>query len=165
MNTSRRDHFPAKTKLQPNRNVANTIALAPNVHVPESVLRFTFSRSSGPGGQNVNKLNTRATLVIHLEDLAPHLSAPVINRLVSLAGSRFTESPDRIILSSDTSRSQISNKRDCQSRLRELIVQAVAIPKRRRKTKPSRRAVERRLEKKRQRSEVKSLRNYQSNEG
>jgi ribosome-associated protein len=135
----------------------NTLDIAPGLAVPVSLLTFTFSRSSGPGGQNVNKLNTKATLSLKLEDLGPYVSAAVLERLRRLGGSRVTED-GRLMLTCDESRSQHANKAACVERLRQLIIESRHIPRRRRRTRPSRAAKERRLQSKKQRGQIKQSR-------
>jgi ribosome-associated protein len=122
------------------------IPLAPNISVPESAITFSFSRSSGPGGQNVNKLSTRAELRISLADLPIPDDAKL--RLAALAGHLITSSGD-LLIASDEHRSQSRNKSEALARLRELIIRAMVRPKKRRATRPSRGSVERRLEAKR----------------
>jgi ribosome-associated protein len=132
------------------------ISLAPGVSVPESALRLQYSRSGGPGGQNVNKVNTRVQLWVPLAAISG-LTENAIARLRTLAGSRLTIADD-IHIAAETERTQERNRQAVLDRLRELILTAVKEPKRRRKTKPSRGAKERRLKGKRMRSEVKSRR-------
>jgi len=130
------------------------LEVAPGVRA--SSLRIQFARSGGPGGQNVNKVNSKVQLWVALADLSglPHDAAA---RLRVLAGSRLTAGGD-IHISSETHRTQAANRREVMERLRELIVQAQKRPKTRRKTRPGKAARERRLAGKRQRSEIKSLR-------
>lgn len=142
------------------------VPVAPGVVVPEAVLRFAFSRSSGPGGQNVNKLSTKAELRVSVDDLP--VNGRVRSRLRSLGGRRVIdieryideEGRERtrggeLILLSEEHRSQAQNKAECLSKLRALLVEALAEPKVRRKTKPSRGSVERRLDAKRRRGGIK----------
>jgi len=136
----------------------NDVEIAPGIYLPESMLRFTFARGSGPGGQNVNKVNTRATLTVQLDDLATVLPADALERLRQQAGSRLAQDPPRLIIVSGESRSQLANRRACIERLRELIVQALRKPRLRRKTRPSRRSVQRRLDVKKQRGRLKQQR-------
>lgn len=138
------------------------IRLAPGVRVPTSALRFQFARSGGPGGQNVNKLNTKAELWIALSDL-DDLSSIAMERLRKLAGRRIT-SNDELHITSESERTQERNREEALERLRELLVRAVTIPKKRRATKPSKAAKQRRLQSKKRRSEIKSHRRNQ-NEG
>src|SRR3954453_1295175 len=118
--------------------------LAPGVRVPESALRFQFARSGGPGGQNVNKVNTKAELWVRLDGITG-LSPRAMARLRDLAGRRVTDAGE-IHLSAETERRQQANRAAALERLRELIVAAQREPKVRRKTCPSRAAKQRRLE-------------------
>jgi ribosome-associated protein len=132
------------------------VELAPGVFAAESALRFQFARSSGPGGQNVNKVNTKAELWVPLSAIRG-LRDDAMHRLVALAGKRVTKE-NEIHIAADTARTQESNRAAVMDRLRELLVRAMHRPKRRKPTKPSAGAKRRRLESKRQRSEVKSRR-------
>jgi ribosome-associated protein len=129
--------------------------LAPGVRVDPSVVRFSYSSSGGPGGQNVNKRATKAELRVRIGDLPIHAEAR--DRLAAFAGSRVTDDGE-LVLTSDEHRSQIRNREECLERLRELIVKAKVRPKTRRATKPSRGAKERRLQAKREVSERKRSR-------
>ncbi|MDB5322240.1 MAG: Class peptide chain release factor [Phycisphaerales bacterium] len=135
---------------------AALINLAPGVFVAESALRLQYSRSGGPGGQNVNKVNTRVQLWVPLAAITG-LSENAMNRLRILAGSRLTIAGE-LNITAETERTQERNRQAVLDRLRELIGSAVKEPKRRRKTKPSRGAKERRLKGKRLRSETKARR-------
>jgi ribosome-associated protein len=139
--------------LEPSAALIN---LAPGVLVAESALRLQYSRSSGPGGQNVNKVNTRVQLWVPLAAITG-LTENAMSRLRTLAGSRLTIAGE-LNITAETERTQERNRQAVLDRLRELILTAVKEPKRRRKTKPSRGAKERRLKGKRMRSEVKSRR-------
>jgi ribosome-associated protein len=135
---------------------AALINLAPGVFVSESALRLQYSRSSGPGGQNVNKVNTRVQLWVPLAAITG-LTENATSRLRTLAGSRLTIAGE-LNITAETERTQERNRQAVLDRLRELIGSAVKEPKRRRKTKPSRGAKERRLKGKRLRSETKARR-------
>ncbi len=143
--------LPAEGEAAPSGEVR----LAVGVSVPESALEFTFSSSSGPGGQNVNRRSTKARLRVALADL--DLRPAAERRLRTIAGAQLTEE-DEIVISCDTSRSQRANRDECLDRLKELIARSMVAPKPRKKTRPSRGAVERRLKAKRIRSERKSRR-------
>ena len=119
-------------------------------------LQFSFSRSSGPGGQAVNKISSKATLRVAIGDIIG-LDEPAAARLRKLAGHRLTESDD-LLISADTSRSQLDNKRECVARLSGLIAQALRPPKHRKKSKPSRSMIRKRLESKRKQSQKKDQR-------
>lgn len=131
------------------------LEIAPGVRINPSLLLFSFASSSGPGGQNVNKRATKAELRVALSDLP--IPADARERLAAIAGRRLTDTGE-IVLTSDEQRSQAQNRAACLQRLRELLVQALVRPKRRRATKPSRGSVERRLQSKRATSERKQSR-------
>jgi ribosome-associated protein len=137
-------------------NTAPDDELAPGVRIPESAMRFQFARSGGPGGQNVNKLNTKAELWVPLAAITG-LSERAAGRLRALAGKRVTGAGE-IHISAETERTQEGNRSAALDRLRQLLLQALHEPKPRKKTKPSKGAKRRRLESKRKRSEVKSRR-------
>ena len=130
--------------------------IVPGVRVAESSIRFRYARSSGPGGQNVNKVNTKAELWLPL-DAVYGLTPRALDRLKQMAGKRLTIAGE-IHISSDTERTQESNRAAVMERLRALLTQAVHEPKARRKTKPSRASKRRRVEAKRKRGEVKANR-------
>ncbi|MBI1373475.1 MAG: aminoacyl-tRNA hydrolase [Phycisphaera sp.] len=135
----------------------NAINIAPGLDVPAHLLRFTFARSSGPGGQNVNKVNSKAILEVDVPDLEPLIGVHVAARLRRLAGQYHT-ADDRLVIPSEESRSQHANRHTCIEKLRDLIVRARVQPKRRKKTKPSRGAKERRIKAKKERGEIKKRR-------
>jgi len=123
--------------------------IAPGLSIPESLLTFTFSRSSGPGGQNVNKLSTKAELRVALSSLP--IPPDAKHRLAALAGQRLTTDGDLLIIA-DEHRSQSRNKSEALARLRALLIQSLVRPKKRRPTRPSKGSVERRLEAKKRES-------------
>jgi ribosome-associated protein len=129
--------------------------LAPGVRVGPGILRFAFSSSSGPGGQNVNKRATKTELRVRLIDLP--IPADARHRLVTIAGQRVTADGE-LIITSDEHRSQGQNRAECLARLRELLVRAMARPRKRRPTRPSRGSIERRLTAKRATGERKRRR-------
>jgi ribosome-associated protein len=123
--------------------------------VPEEALEEKFLASTGPGGQNVNKVATACQLrcdVFKL-GLAPH----VYERLKSLAGSRMT-SGGEIIITARSYRTQEANREDARTRLAELIAKAHLRPAKRIKTKASRAAKAKRVDSKKQRGTVKQTR-------
>jgi len=123
------------------------LELAPDVWIAAAEVRFTFSRSGGPGGQAVNKLSTRAELRVAVDSIEG-LSQQVRTRLRALAGRRLTQG-DEIVIVAESERSQLDNRRAAVDRLRALVADALAIPKPRRPTRPTRGAVEKRLDAKR----------------
>lgn len=132
------------------------LSIAPGVTLPDTAIRLRFARSSGPGGQNVNKLSTRVIMSVSLAALTEALGVGVVARLRRLAGRMINV--DDLVITSQTSRSQIANRRDCMTKLRELVVQARVVPRVRKKTRPPRGAIERRLANKRYQSQLKGER-------
>ena len=123
------------------------------IEIPLRELRFGFSRSSGPGGQNVNKLNTKVTLHWDVEG-SPSLPEGVRQRFVARYGRRISRDGD-LVLTSQRFRDQGRNVGDCLEKLRNMIEDVARAPRRRKPTRPGRGAVEGRLREKRQRSTLK----------
>jgi ribosome-associated protein len=142
--------------IPPDPPSAATFELAPGVFIVDSLVRLQYARGGGPGGQNVNKLNTKAELWVPIARLVG-MTERAKARLTAMAGHRLTQAGD-IHISSDTQRTQDANRSEVFQRLRELIVQAQHEPKRRRKTKPSRASKQRRLNSKKIRGQIKSNR-------
>lgn len=126
------------------------------ISIPRSELRLTFARSSGPGGQNVNKVNSKATLHWPVAT-SPSLPDDVRGRFLSQFANRITNDGE-LVLSSQESRDQASNIEDCLSKLREMVLAVATPPKKRRPTKPTKGSQRRRLEAKKGRSQTKNLR-------
>lgn len=123
------------------------------LQIPLSEFEFTFARSSGPGGQNVNKVNSKALLRWPVRASAA-LPEAVRGRFLQAFGNRVTSEGD-LLISSQRYRDQGRNVEDCLEKLRVMLAQAAAPPARRKRTKPSRGSIERRLQTKRLRSEKK----------
>jgi ribosome-associated protein len=122
----------------------------------------SFSRSGGPGGQNVNKVNTKVTLRLRMADIAGITEAELNHARELLAG--HITGGDEIVISSDEERSQLSNRERSYRRLEALIAGAARLPKRRRPTRPSRAAREQRLQSKKIHSEKKAARRQEHQE-
>ena len=130
------------------------LKITDTVFIADWELTESFSRSSGPGGQNVNKVETAVELRFEVER-SPHLSAPVKTRLKRLAGRRWTLD-GAIVIRAEETRSQIRNRELAKERLVELIREALIAPKRRVPTRPTLGSQKRRLASKTVRGEVKA---------
>ncbi len=122
----------------------------------EKELLWTYTQSSGPGGQNVNKVATAVQLRFDVAH-SPSLTEEVRKRLERLAGRRLTQD-GILIIEAKRYRTQEMNKQDARLRLSELLQKAKEKPKTRRKTKPTFASQQKRLARKRRRSEVKRIR-------
>jgi ribosome-associated protein len=124
--------------------------------IPGSELRWRFSRASGPGGQSVNTTDSRAELSFDLAATSA-LPMPLKARALERLGERLTEGV--LTVAASEQRSQLQNRRAAQDRLLQLLVAAIAPPPRvRRATRPSRGAVQQRLDAKRRRAATKRMR-------
>ena len=129
------------------------IEVTNEISIPEDELRFTASLSSGPGGQNVNKVNTRVTLwfdVVNSPNLSPEQKELIASRL----GSRINKDGVLRVISQQT-RSQLANREAALERFVSLLRTALKQEKVRRKTGVSKMAKKRRLEEKKQHSILK----------
>jgi ribosome-associated protein len=129
------------------------LIISPEITISDEELEWKFIRASGPGGQNVNKVAS----AVQLRFLLPRntsLPASVRNRLRRLAGQKLIDDGS-ILFSARTERSQEQNRRAALGRLSELIRAAMVEPKIRKKTRPTRGSVERRIESKKRRSGTK----------
>jgi ribosome-associated protein len=132
------------------------LQVTPTLAIPESEIEISFVQSSGPGGQNVNKVATAAQLRFDVAR-SPSLPEDVRGRLLCLAGKRVTRE-GVLVIDARQYRTQERNRQDALDRLASLIREAAKEPKPRRKTRPSKAAKRRRLEAKRRRGQIKRLR-------
>jgi ribosome-associated protein len=132
------------------------LIITPDIVVPDEELEWKFIRSSGPGGQNVNKVASAAQLRFLLPQ---NVSLPVTvrNRLRRLAGSKLIDDGS-ILFKAMSERSQDQNRRAALSRLEELIRAALVEPKIRKKTRPTKGSQERRIDTKKRRGAAKQQR-------
>jgi len=121
-----------------------------------SFAEANFSRSGGPGGQNVNKVNTKVTLRLRLNELVG-LSETELEQVKTLLANRITAN-DEIVISSDEERSQRINLERAYFRMEALIAAAARLPKKRKPTKPSKAAKEKRLQTKKRQGQKKAER-------
>ncbi len=139
------------------------ISIASDVFIGEDELVENFIRSSGPGGQNVNKVATAVQLRFDARN-APGLSERVRERTIKLAGQRATKD-GVIVIEAGRYRTQEQNRADARARLTALVAKAAEPPpKPRKKTRPTKGSVERRLQSKAGRSTVKKWRGKVEND-
>lgn len=126
------------------------------MYIPETELTITFARSSGKGGQNVNKTSTKVTIhwpigksAVLTDEERGRIRAKLVNRI---------NNNDELVVTSEEERSQLQNKELAINRLQTLVTAALHIPKKRKATKPTRASKLRRLESKKIRSRVKEQR-------
>ncbi len=146
-----------------DRYTIGMIEITPAIKIGEQEIQLDFIRSAGPGGQNVNKVSTAAQLRFNVY-ASSSLPEEVKQRLVKLAGRRMN-SEGILIIEARQYRTQEQNRQAAVQRLVRLIQQAAEPPKPRHKTKPTQASIQRRLEAKRRRSEIKRMRHESRIEG
>lgn len=133
--------------------MARTLPISERVAISADELDVQFVRSSGPGGQNVNKVNTKAILRWKAMDTTS-LPTDVKTRFLERYAGRLTRDGE-LVVSADVHRQQGQNLAACREKLRGLVLAVLEPPRSRRATRPSRSSVERRLQGKRRQSQKK----------
>jgi ribosome-associated protein len=130
--------------------------ITPQLSIPETEFEWSFARSGGPGGQNVNKVASKAVLRWDVTS-SPSLPADVKERFLTQNRGRIT-TEGVFVMSSERTRSQLLNRQDCLEILSALLLAATKVPRHRKKTRPTRGSKERRLQDKKKRSSTKAER-------
>lgn len=139
------------TELSPRLSLVQRIE-----KIIQTEIEISTARSSGPGGQNVNRTNSAVIIKFNLDE-SKYLSENEKQRISLKLESKLTKT-NELIIRSEESRDQLQNKNNCYGKLKHLILEALFVPKARKKTKPKRSSIEKRLQSKSKRSEVKKLR-------
>jgi ribosome-associated protein len=134
------------------------LIVRPGVVVPGDALAMQASRSGGPGGQNVNKVASKVELRADLSRIVG-LDAASLERLRLLAAGRL-DAEGRLLVVSQRGRDQRANLDDAREKVRELVLRALEVPRRRRRTKPTRGSNERRIAEKKRRGSQKASRRF-----
>jgi ribosome-associated protein len=132
------------------------LSVTDSLTIPLDEFQFEFARSGGPGGQNVNKVNSKAVLRWNPAE-SPSLPPMVRDRLLRAVASRLTKEGE-LLVTSQLTRDQSRNVDDCLEKVRELILAAARPPKARRASRPTLASKVRRVEAKLRRSTTKKLR-------
>lgn len=136
--------------------MSDPIVVTPNVVVPADALAVRAVRASGPGGQNVNKVSSKVELRVDLERVMG-MDEGARTRLRALVQGR-TDADGKLLITSQLTRDQGRNLEDAREKVRMLIARALVRPIQRRKTRPTRGSVERRIHEKKRRGESKKQR-------
>lgn len=132
------------------------LVISPFFRIPLHEIELSYVRSSGPGGQNVNKVNSKCQLRWNALS-SPSIPSHFRDRVLEKIRGRLTTEGD-ILLASDSYRDQGRNREDCLEKLRQILADAIAVPKKRKATKPTHGSQKRREGSKRVHSQKKSLR-------
>lgn len=136
--------------------MSDSVEVLADLAIPVSEIAYRASRSGGPGGQHVNTSSTRIELVWNVAE-STSLSENQRARIMDKLSNRIS-GEGNLILASASSRSQHQNREEVTARFAEILREALHVPKRRKKTKPSRASREKRLQAKKRRSDVKRMR-------
>lgn len=132
---------------------ADDLVISPTLAIPDAEIVERFVRASGAGGQNVNKVSTAVELRFDIAG-SPSLPEPLRARLLARRDRRVTDA-GVLVIDAQRFRTQDRNRQDARERLAAFIVAGLSVPKRRIETKPTRASKQRRLQGKRERSEIK----------
>jgi ribosome-associated protein len=135
-----------------------SLVIADDLVIPAAELEASFARSAGPGGQNVNKVNTKAVLRWRVAE-SPSIPDGIRRRFLERYGNRVNAAGE-LVLSADEHREQSRNLHACRERLRQMMLTVLRPPRRRIATRPSRASVERRIRTKQRESEKKQRRQF-----
>jgi ribosome-associated protein len=138
--------------------MSRSLVVNSQIVIPSGEFVTSFARSSGPGGQNVNKVNSKALLRWNLRT-TPSLPPEVKLRFEACFPTRVNQTGE-VLLTSDRFRDQGRNLADCYEKLRQLIAAALVVPRTRRKSRPTRGSIEDRLATKRQNAQIKQQRRF-----
>ena len=141
---------------EPSPAPSSLLRVTDSLAIPLAEFGFEFARSGGPGGQNVNKVNSKALLRWKPAE-SPSLPAPVRERLLRALASRLTKEGE-LLITSQLTRDQPRNVEDCLAKLREIVLAAARPPRPRRPSRPTLASKVRRVEAKLRRSTTKKLR-------
>lgn len=134
----------------------SALKISTKISIPDTEFDLHFSRSSGPGGQNVNKVNSKVAMYWPIGESGA-LPQEVKDRFVAKYSHRMTQE-QIVIITSDKYRDQKRNVEDCLEKLKEMLMEVLVPPKKRRATKPSKSSVQKRLSGKKADSDRKKLR-------
>ena len=147
---------PSCGRLSKSHGVTDMVRINASIEIPRREIELTYARSPGPGGQNVNKVNSKAILRWNVAD-SDCLPDHIKRRFFALWKNRISKSGD-LVLHSHRHRDQARNTADCLDRLRDMVRAALVVPKKRKPTRPSLGSKKRRLESKKRQSQRKQNR-------